>query len=76
MFVAEALALQVARFVAEGRSNKEVAAQLVLSPRTIHYHLRRVFVKLDITSRTQLARLVLGEGESMSATSLRTPARS
>jgi DNA-binding CsgD family transcriptional regulator len=67
--------LQIARFVAEGLSNKEVAAQLFLSPRTIHYHLRRVFVKLDITSRTQLARLVLSEGEPMSATSLRTPAR-
>jgi DNA-binding CsgD family transcriptional regulator len=67
--------LQVARFVAEGLSNKEVAAQLFLSPRTIHYHLRRVFVKLDITSRTQLARLVLGEGGSTSTTSPRTPAR-
>jgi len=67
--------LQIARFVAEGLSNKEVAAQLFLSPRTIHYHLRRVFVKLDITSRTQLARLVLSEGEPMSTTSLRMPAR-
>jgi len=48
--------LQVARFVAEGLSNKEVAAQLFLSPRTIDYHLRKVFVKLGLTSRTQLAR--------------------
>jgi DNA-binding CsgD family transcriptional regulator len=53
--------LQIARLVAEGLSNKEVAAQLFLSPRTIHYHLRRVFVKLEISSRTQLARLVLSE---------------
>lgn len=52
--------LQIARFVAEGLSNKEVAAQLFLSPRTIDYHLRRVFVKLEITSRTQLARFDLG----------------
>jgi DNA-binding CsgD family transcriptional regulator len=53
--------LQIARFVAEGMSNKEVAAQLFLSPRTIDYHLRHVFSKLGITSRTQLARLPLGE---------------
>jgi DNA-binding CsgD family transcriptional regulator len=51
--------LQVARFVAEGLSNKEVAAQLFLSPRTIDAHLRSVFSKLGITSRTQLARLDL-----------------
>ena len=42
-------------------SNKEVAAQLFLSPRTIDYHLRHVFAKLGITSRTQLARLPLAE---------------
>jgi ATP/maltotriose-dependent transcriptional regulator MalT len=52
--------LQVARIVAEGRSNKEVAAQLFLSPRTIDAHLRNVFSKLGITSRTQLALLPLG----------------
>jgi DNA-binding CsgD family transcriptional regulator len=53
--------LQVARFVAEGLSNKEVAAQLFLSPRTIDHHLRSVFAKLGITSRGKLSRLPLGD---------------
>jgi DNA-binding NarL/FixJ family response regulator len=52
--------LQIARFVAQGLSNKEVAAQLFLSPRTIEHHLRHVFSKLGIKSRTQLARIPLG----------------
>ena len=51
--------LQVARFVAEGMSNKEVAAQMFLSPRTIDAHLRNVFAKLGVTSRARLARLPL-----------------
>jgi DNA-binding CsgD family transcriptional regulator len=54
--------LQVAQLVAQGLSNKEVAAQLFLSPRTIDAHLRSVFAKLEITSRTQLARMPLGDG--------------
>jgi DNA-binding NarL/FixJ family response regulator len=58
--------LQVARFVGEGFSNKEVAAKLFLSPRTIDSHLRSVFAKLGVTSRTQLARLPLGGAESAS----------
>jgi DNA-binding CsgD family transcriptional regulator len=51
--------LQVARFVAQGLRTREVAAQLFLSPRTVEFHLRNVFAKLGITSRTQLAQLPL-----------------
>jgi DNA-binding CsgD family transcriptional regulator len=51
--------LQISRFVSEGLTNKEIAAQLFLSPRTIDAHLRNVFSKLGVTSRTQLARLPL-----------------
>ncbi len=51
--------LQVSRFVNQGLSNKEVAAQLFLSPRTIDFHLRNVFTKLGVTSRAELARVPL-----------------
>jgi DNA-binding CsgD family transcriptional regulator len=48
--------LQITRLVAEGATNKEVAARLFLSPRTIDYHLRKIFSKLGISSRAELIR--------------------
>jgi DNA-binding CsgD family transcriptional regulator len=52
--------LKVAELVRQGLSNKEVAAQCWVSPRTVAFHLRNVFTKLAISSRGELARLDLG----------------
>jgi DNA-binding CsgD family transcriptional regulator len=47
--------LQIARLAAEGLSNREIGEHLFLSPRTVGSHLYRIFPKLNITSRAQLA---------------------
>jgi predicted ATPase/DNA-binding CsgD family transcriptional regulator len=47
--------LDVARLVADGRSNKEIADKLFISPRTVQAHLTHIYGKLGITSRVQLA---------------------
>jgi DNA-binding CsgD family transcriptional regulator len=53
--------LQIAGLVAAGLTNRQIAAQLYLSPRTIDYHLRKVFTKLGLASRTELVRMGVPE---------------
>jgi DNA-binding CsgD family transcriptional regulator len=49
--------LQIAGLVAEGLTNRQIAAQLFLSPRTIEYHLGKVFMKLGLASRIELVQM-------------------
>lgn len=56
--------LRIAMAVSEGASNRQIAARYFLSPRTIDYHLRKIFHKTGTASRVDLARLVLGDHET------------
>ena len=47
--------LQVSLLLVEGRTTREAAAALFLSPKTVEYHLRKVYTKLGIGSRAELA---------------------
>lgn len=54
--------LDVVKLVVEGRSNDEIAGELGISPKTVETHLRRVFERLGVVSRTELATRALREG--------------
>ncbi|MFD9669727.1 response regulator transcription factor [Rhodococcus sp. NPDC059968] len=55
---------QVAGLVAEGLTNKAIAAQLVISPRTAQGHVEHVLTKLGFTSRAQIAAWIVERGEA------------
>jgi DNA-binding CsgD family transcriptional regulator len=59
---------EIARLVSEGSSNRQVAARLFISQNTVEYHLQKVFRKIGVSSRTQLARAIHDQSRDNEAT--------
>jgi DNA-binding CsgD family transcriptional regulator len=56
--------LLVARAAAAGKSNREIAAELYISVKTVEFHLGQILARLDLDSRTQIARALAGSGHA------------